>query len=92
VIPVEEKREVIVAPLGPTLQTLAVPRGPRLADGPAVGGWNVVRREYRFVDRGLLGMRNGMVGDICRTRGNFARAPFVNRGGGYVGRGYGPYR
>jgi len=92
VVPVEEEREVMVAPLGPRIQTLAVPRGPRLEDGPAVGGWNVVRREFRFVDRSLMGMRNGMVGDTYRTRGNFARAPFVNRGGGYVGRGNGPYR
>jgi len=91
VIPVEE-RGVIEAPLGPRLQTLAVPRGPRLADGPAVRGWNVVRREYRFVDRSLIGTRNGMVGDTYRTRGNFARAPFVNRGGGFVGRGNRPYR
>jgi len=91
VIPVEE-REVMVAPLGPRLQELAVPRGPRLGDGPAVRGWNVVRREYRFVDRSLVGMRNGMVGDTYRTRGSFARAPFVNRGGGFVGRGNRPYR
>jgi len=91
VIPVEEEREVIVGPLGPRLQTFAVPRGPRLADGPAVRGWNVVRREYRFVDRSLMGVRNGMMGDTYRTRGNFARAPFVDRGG-YRGRGYRPYR
>jgi len=91
VVPVEEEREMMVAPLGPRLQTLAVPRGPRLADGPAVRGWNVVRREYRFVDRSLIGERNGMVGDSYRTRGNFARAPFVNRGG-MRGRGYRPYR
>jgi len=91
VVSVEEEREVIVAPLGPRLQTLAVPRGPRLADGPAVRGWNVVRREYRFVDRSLMGVRNGMVGDTYRTRGNFARAPFVNRGG-FRGGGNRPYR
>jgi len=92
VIPVEEERRVVEAPLGPRLDSLAVPRGPRLANGPAVRGWNVVRREYRFVDRSLIGVRNGMVGDSYQTRGNFARAPFVNRGGGHVGRGRGTYR
>jgi len=50
-----------------------------------------VRRAYRFVDRSLTGMRNGMVGDTHQTRGNFARALFVDRGG-YQGRGYRPYR
>jgi len=49
-IPVEEERAIVVAPLGP-----------RLRDGPRVGGWNVVRREYQFVDRSLIGVRNGMV-------------------------------
>jgi len=83
--PIEEEREVMVVPVGPRLQTLAVPRGPRLADGPAVGGWNMVRRQYPFVDRSLVGVRNGMVGDTYRTRGSFARAPFVNRGGGRGG-------
>jgi len=91
-IPIEEEEEVMVAPLGPRLQELAVPRGPRLADGPTVRGWNVVRREYQFVDRSLMGVRNGMVGDAYRTRGNFARAPFVVPRGGYVGRGNRPYR
>ena len=92
VIPVVGEREANVAPLGPRLLTLAVPRGPRLADGPAVRGWNVVRREYRFVDRSLIGVRNGMVGDTYRTRGSIARAQFVNRGGGCAGRGNRPYR
>jgi len=93
VIPVEVEREVMVVPLGPRLDRLAVPRGPRLADGPAVGGWNVVRREFRFVDRSLIGVRNGMVGDSYRTRENFARAPVRgNRGGRSVGRGNWPYR
>jgi len=92
VIPVVEEREVMVAPLGPRLQELAVPRGPRLADGPAVRGWNVVRREYLFVDRSLIGERNGMVGDTYRTRGNFARAPVRGVRGGFVGRGYRPFR
>jgi len=50
-----------------------------------------VRRAYRFVDRTWVEERNGMVGDTNRTRGNFARAPDVGRGG-YRGRGYGPYR
>jgi len=93
VIPVEEEREVMVVPLGPRVQTLAVPRGPRLADGPAVRGWNVVRREYRFVDRSLIGERNGMVGDSYRTRGVSARAPVRGVfGGRYVARGQRPYR
>jgi len=93
VIPVEEEREVMVAPLGPRVQTLAVPRGPRLADGPTVRGWNVVRREFRFVDRSLIGERNGMVGDTYRTRGVSARAPVRgNFGGRFVARGYRPYR
>jgi len=68
------------------------PRGPKLAGGPRVRGWNVVRREYRFVDRSLVEMPNGMVGDSYQTRGNFAHAPFVSRGGGHVGRGNRPYR
>jgi len=93
VIPVEKNREVIVAPLGPTLQYSVVPRGPRLADGPEVRGWNVVRREYRFVDRSLIGERNGMVGDSYRTRGNFARAQLRgNFGGRFAGRGHVPFR
>jgi len=93
VVQVEEEREVIVARLGPRLQTLAVPRGPRLADGPVVRGWNVVRREYRFVDRSLVGERNGMVGDTYRTRGVSARAPVRGVfGGRYVARGHTPYR
>jgi len=93
VIPVEENREVIVAPLGPRLQTLAVPRGPRFADGPAVRGWNVVRREYWFVDRSLIGERNGMVGDSYSTRGVSARVPVrAVFGGRYVARGIRPYR
>ena len=51
-----------------------------------------VRREYRFVDRSLIEERNGMVGDSYRTRGNFARAPVSGLRGGFVGRGYRPYR
>jgi len=71
------------------------PAGPRLMEG-RVGGVRrgsgvpadlFVRRAYRFVDRSLVGVRNGMVGDAYQTRGNFARAPFVNRGGGRRGRG-----
>jgi len=90
-IPVEEGGGTVVAPLGPRLELerggLVIPRGPRLADGPRVRGWNVVRREYRFVDRSLIGERNGMVGDSNRTRGNFARAPVRgNFGGRFAGR------
>jgi len=93
VILVEEERAVMVAPLGPRLQTLAVPRGPRLAEGPAVRGWNVVRREYRFVDRSVIGERNGMMGDTYRARGVSARAPVRGVfGGRYVARGNRPYR
>jgi len=51
-----------------------------------------VRREYWFVDRSLIGERNGMVGDSYRTRGSFACAPVVGMRGGYLGRGYRPYR
>ena len=59
--------------------------------GNAVPADLFVRRAYRFVDRTLVGERNGIVGDTYRTRGNFARAPNVG-GGGYRGRGYRPYR
>ena len=74
------------------------PTGPRLM-AERVGGIRrgsgvladlFVRRAYRFVDRSLIGERNGIVGDSYCTRGNFARAPFVDRGG-YRGRGYRPY-
>ena len=92
----EEKMDVVV-PTGPRG---GAPAGPRLM-AERVGGVRrgsgvpadlVVRRAYRFVDRTLVGERNGMVVDSYRTRGNFARAPFVERGGRYRGRGYRPYR
>jgi len=88
--------ESFVAPTGPRG---GAPMGPRLM-AERVGGTRrgsgvpadlFVRRAYRFVDRSLVGVRNGMVGDTYQTRGNFARAPFVDRGG-YRGRGYRPYR
>jgi len=95
----EDDGEVSVeVPTGPRG---GAPMGPRLmAEAERVGGVRrgsgvsadlFVRRAYRFVDRSLIGMRNGMVGDTYQTRGNFARAPFVNRGG-YRGRGYRPDR
>jgi len=105
VIPVEEERGMIVAPLGPRGDL--VPTGQRelypWTDGPRVRGWDVVRREFRYVDRNLIGTRNGMIGDSYRTRGGGARAQvrgnvrgrFVERGGiggGLLGRGYGPFR
>jgi len=85
----------VVVPTGPRG---GAPEGPRLM-AERVGGVRrgsgvpadlFVRRAYRFVDRTLVGERNGMVGDSYRTRGNFARAPDVGRGR-YRGRGYGPY-
>jgi len=86
----------VVVPTGPRG---GAPEGPRLM-AERVGGIRrgsgvpadlFVRRAYRFVDRSLVGVRNGMVGDAYQTRGSFARAPFVDRGG-YRGRGYRPYR
>jgi len=86
----------VVAPAGPRG---GAPEGPRLM-AERVGGVRrgsgvpadlFVRRAYRFVDRSIIGVRNGMVGDSYQTRGNFARAPFVSRGGGGRGRGYRPY-
>jgi len=52
-----------------------------------------VRRAYRFVDRLLIGMHNGMVDDSYQTRGGSAHAH--GRGGldgGFGGTGYRPYR
>ena len=93
----EDDREVsVVVPTGPRG---GAPAGPRLM-AERVGGVRrgsgvpadlFVRRAYRFVDRTLVGERNGMVGDSYRTRGVSARAQFVDRGG-YRGRGYRPYR
>jgi len=94
VVPVEGNRRVMVAPLGPRgyVGRAVVPtgRGRRGESSPREAGY--VRREYRFVDRSLIGERNGMVGDSYRTRGNFARAPVSGMRGGFVGRGYRPYR
>jgi len=93
----EDDEEVSVGvPTGPRG---GAPAGPRaMADrvggvrrGSGVPADLFVRRAYRFVDRSLVGERNGMVGDTYRTRGNFARAPFVDRGG-FRGKGYRPYR
>jgi len=33
-----------------------------------------VRRAYRFVERSMIGMRNGIVGDTYYSRGGSARA------------------
>jgi len=93
-VPVEVDRGVMVAQLGPRGYggRAVVPTGPRRrgASNPREAGY--VRREYRFVDRSLMGVRNGMVGDSFRTRGNIARAPVSGMRGGFVGRGYRPYR
>jgi len=93
---VEEVGTSVVVPTGPRG---GAPAGPRLIAERVAGvrrGSGVptdlfVRRAYRFVDRSLIGERNGMVGDTYHTRGNFARAPFVSRGG-YRGRGHRPFR
>jgi len=95
VVPVEENREVMVAPLGPRgmmggRAVVPTGHGRRGESSPREAGY--VRREYRFVDRSLIGVRNGMVGDSYRTRGNFARAPVSGMRGGLWGRGHGPYR
>jgi len=93
----EDDEEVrVVVPTGPRG---GAPEGPRfmaervggVRRGSGVPADLFVRRAYRFVDRTLVGERNGMVGDTYRTRGNFARAPDVGRGM-YRGRGYRPYR
>jgi len=93
VVPVEENREVLVAPVGPRGYggREVVPTGPRRRGESSPGEAGYVRREYRFVDRSLIGERNGMVGDSYRTRGNFARAPVSGFRRGKVGRGYRPY-
>jgi len=93
----EDDEEVgVEVPTGPRGGAL---EGPRYMMAERIGGIRrgsgvpadlFVRRAYRFVDRTLVGERNGMVGDTYRTRGNFARAPDVGRGG-YRGRGYRPY-
>jgi len=93
---VDRMRTVVEVPTGPRG---GAPEGPRLmADrvggvrrGSGVPADLFVKRAYRFVDRSLVGERNGMVGDTYRTRGSYARAPVVDRGG-FRGRGYRPYR
>jgi len=95
----EDDREVsVVVPTGPRG---GAPAGPRLM-AERVGGMRrgssvqadwFVRRAYRFVDRTLVGERNGMVGDTYSTRGVSARAPVRGVfGGRYVARGSRPYR
>jgi len=85
-----------VVPTGPRG---GAPTGPRIMMAERVGGVRrgsgvpadlFVRRAYRFVDRTLVGGRNGMVGDTYRTRGSYARAYGSGYRGGYRGRGYGP--
>jgi len=86
----EEEMDVVV-PSGPRG---GAPGGPRaMADrvgrvrrGSGVPADLFVRRAYRFVDRSLIGERKRMVGNTYRTRGSYARAPFVDRGR-YRGRG-----
>jgi len=83
---------MVVVPTGPRGGS---PTGPRLM-AERVGGIRrgsgvradlFVRRAYRFIDRTLVGVRNGMLGDSYHSRGNFARALNVGRGE-YRGRGY----
>ena len=90
----EEVRTSVVVPTGPRS---GAPMGPRLM-AERVGGVRrgtgvpadlFVRRAYRFVDRSLIGERNGMVGNTYRTRGSYARAyGSGDRGGVYRYRGY----
>ena len=93
----EGEDDEVVVPTGPRG---GAPEGPRMMMAERVGGVRrgggvpadlFVRRAYRFVDRTLVGERNGMVGDTYRTRGSYARAyGGGDRGGGYRGRGYRP--
>ena len=94
VVPVEVNEEVMVVPVGPSGYggRAVVPTGPRRRGESSPREAGYVRREYRFVDRSLIAVRNGMVGDSYRTRGNFARAPVSGMRGGFVGRGHWPYR
>jgi len=89
-------RMEVVAPTGPRD---GASEGPRFM-AERVGGMRrgngvpadlFVRRAYRFVDRSLVGVRNGMVGGAYHTRGNIALAPDIGRGG-YRGRGSRLYR
>jgi len=93
VVPVVDVGEGRVAPLELRGNggRAVVPTGPRRRGESSPRETGYVRREYWFVDRSLIGQHNGMVGDSYRTRGNFACVPFVNREGGFVGRGNRPY-
>jgi len=93
---VEEVGTSVVVPTGPrggarTGPRLMPERVGGIRRGSGVPADLFVRRAYRFVDRSLVGVRNGMVGDSYRTRGNFARAPVVDSGGRGRGRGYRPF-
>jgi len=97
VIPIEDEEEVIVAPVGPSLdrgrREGVIPVGPRRFMPVRPESYQVVRREYWFVDGSLIGRRNGMVGDTYHTRGGSARAPMRGDfGGRFAGRGTRPYR
>jgi len=74
------------------------PTGPRVESIGGIRRGNrvpvdlVVRRAYRFVERSLVGERNGIVGDSYHTRGCSAHAQRGgNMRGGYMGRGFRPY-
>jgi len=92
VVPEVEDERVMVVPVGPRGYggRVVVPTWPRRRGESSPRQAGYVRREYRFVDRSLIGERNGMVGDSYRTRGNFARAPVRGMRGGFVGRGNRP--
>jgi len=94
VVPEVGNREMMVVPVGPRGYggRAVVPTGPRRRGESSPREAGYVRREYWFVDRSLIGERNGMVGDSYRTRGNFAHAPVSGLRGGFVGRGNRPYR
>jgi len=97
----EEGAEVRTSVVVPTGLRGGALEGPRLM-AERVGGVRrgsgipadlFVRRASRFVDRSMIGIRNGMVGDTYYSRGESACAR--GRGsynGGYAGRGYRPYR
>ena len=78
------------APLGPAVMV----GGRRVPDssGRYVGrGDRWVANRYRFVDRSLVGERNGMVGDTYHARGERGSAPVKRRVYG-LGSGNYPYR
>ena len=95
----EEKGEMVVersVEVVPTGSRGGAPLGPRVMGRrggvPGVPEGLFMPRAYRFVDRSLLGVRNGMVGDSYHTRGGSARARNGGLFGGGVGRGNRPYR